>query len=168
MSMYNLLHGQNPLSGLLKSFIDIDQENGKWSSGRFRDIYLNEDGTEIILYTSNGGGNREHWDDSTEAGPDCRCSGCVIERHLPQHPNYLRDWDDDFDCTYAYVAFSIPEEFAEPIKLLATGEKPETVHDKFLKTMEEMKGMTKEQVESDPRFKPLCDVLEKITGEAKT
>ena len=59
MSMYNLMHGMNPLAGILLKMLEIDQEGSKYSSGRFRDIYLNEDGKKIILFTRNGGGNRE-------------------------------------------------------------------------------------------------------------
>lgn len=167
MSMYNMLHGVNPTAGLLLHFLNIDQENKEWHSGRFRDIYANAEGTEIILYTRNGGGNREHWSDEKQAGPECGCTGCTIEYHLRNHPNYLRDWDDDFDCTYAYIAFSVPAEFVGPVTILATGKEPETIHEKFLKSMEELKGMSKEQVESDERFKPLCEVLSKIADAAK-
>jgi len=164
MSLYNLLHGRNPLSAIFLKVLDIDQPEGKWHSGRFRDIYANEDGTKIILYTRNGGGNREHWNDEKEAGPDCDCTGCTIQYHLPKHPNYLSDEDDDFDCTYAYVNFSVPTEYTELVKALSTGEKPETVHEKFVKTMAEMKKMSKEQVETDPRFKPVCEALNAIVG----
>ena len=147
MSLYNLLHGTNPLSGILLAVLGIDQpvqnvpelpktagswndnydpesrESKKyvdecvkrkiWVSGRFRDIYLNEDGTEIILYTRNGGGNRkEYW---------------YIFEILSHHPNYLTDYDDDFDCTYAYIKFSIPEKARGLVGKLVTGEKPKTI-----------------------------------------
>jgi len=91
--------------------------------GRFRDAYISEG--KIAVYTRNGGGNRDHWDfdyyDSAE-GESCPCPGCVITYHLPMHPNYLSDKDDDFDSTYATIYFSIPEQFKELASRLELGE----------------------------------------------
>jgi hypothetical protein len=165
MSLYSTLHGKNELSPILLAVLNIDQPDSKWKSGRFRDIYLNEDGTKIILYTRNGGGNREHYYDGIgeePEGKECHCTGCIITNDLPKHPNYIRDWDDDFDCTYAYIEFSVPKEHEELCKSLATGKKPETISEKFEKVQAEMTEMTPEKLESDPRFKPMVDVLKKI------
>ena len=52
---------------------------------------------------------------------DCGCPGCIITYRLPQHPNYLRDEDDDFDSTYAYVYFSFPEKYAGLLKAMQDG-----------------------------------------------
>lgn len=162
MSLYNLLHGHNPAAPLLLAMIDMDQPNGKWHSGRFRDVYLNEDGTRIILYTRNGGGNRQHWYDDVEPGAACGCPGCTIKYHLPLHPNFLFDRDDDFDCTYAYIEFSVPEQFLSITKSLSTGEPPKTIAEKFEATIQELKSMDAAAVESDPRFKPVAEVLKSI------
>lgn len=166
MSMYNLLHGENPASGLLLKMLGIDQPGGKWSSGRFRDIHLNADGTEIVLFTRNGGGNREHYDD-TEPGIGCGCTGCTIEYHLPRHPNYIRDWDDEFDCTYASIAFSVPDEWKALASDLATGVEPASFEQKFCSVMAEMKAMTPEQIKSDPRFAPIFRALEQTCEPIK-
>lgn len=77
MTMYNTLHGRNEHSQLLLTMLGIDQPDGKWQSGRFRDINLNADGTRILLYTRNGGGNRDcfHADSSDSepwGGPHCK------------------------------------------------------------------------------------------------
>lgn len=162
MSLYNLLHGENPLKDIWLKILDIDQPNGKWQSGRFRDIYLNENGTEIILYTRNGGGNRECWEDEKKDGEECFCSGCIIKKHLPKHPNYLRDYDDDFDCTYAYIVFSVPKEAQKLAKSVATGEKPKTISEKFQETFAEMERMKPEDIKKDVRFKPIAEILKKI------
>lgn len=144
--MYNLVHGINNLAPVLLKILNIDQKKEsapkypeEWSpyddgetdagkkyiqecieqkyyeSGRFRDIYLNEDGTKIILFTRNGGGNRESY--------------FYIFDILKTHPNYITDYDDDFDCTYAYIEFSVPEEYKEALKQLSTGEKPKTLQE---------------------------------------
>lgn len=53
---------------------------------------------------------------------DCTCYGCCASYRLPAHPLYIRDQDDDFDCTYATFYFKFPEEYAEDLKKLDTGE----------------------------------------------
>lgn len=126
--MYNLCFGVNRMAPLLLKVLGINQDDGRWPAGRFRDIYLNEDGTRILLYTRNGGGNRDCFE---EGDDDCRCTGCVITRILPQHPHYVRDYDDDFDCTYATIEFRVPPEYEAEMRALATGKSPPSVGEKF-------------------------------------
>ena len=165
MSLYNMLFGTNEIAPVLLFLLDIDQPDEKWSSGRFRDIYLNEDGTRIILYTRNGGGNRDHWS-FTHAkyreGGDCPCPGCIISYKLPRHPNYIRDYDDSFDSTYAYVEFGVPEQFKEIAESLVTGKKPESIHEKFSTYIERLKaGKEKIPEEMENIFKEIKKSLEK-------
>lgn len=184
MSLYNLLHGQNVLTPILLSILQIDQERDDrpewpkndegedwdpdcgdlipagqryikkcietqyWVSGRFRDIYLNGDGTKIILYTRNGGGNRDAY--------------YYIFDVLREHPNYISDYDDEFDCTYAYLEFSIPEKAKRLCKSLATGDDPKTISQMFLETIAEMKKMKPEDFMRDKRFKSLVDIVKSI------
>jgi len=49
---------------------------------------------------------------------ECACPGCIITYRLPEHPNYLYDEDDDFDCTYATIYFSFPDEYADALRKL--------------------------------------------------
>jgi hypothetical protein len=109
MNMYEMLFADGekglPLLGALgfKSVYDVGRYRSSW-------IEKGEDGKpRIAVYTRNGGGNREHYDEEKEAGEKCFCTGCMIEVHLPKHPLYIKDRDDDFDCTYATVYFQIPE-----------------------------------------------------------
>lgn len=132
MSLYNALFGTNKISPLLLKVLDIDQPSGKYRSGRFRDIYLNEDGSKIILLTRNGGGNREEYQPLIDV--------------LATHPNYITDYDDDFDPTYAYIEFSVPKDFKEDFKKLAMGEKPKNISEKFNKLISDIgKGKTTEE-----------------------
>lgn len=71
---------------------------------RFRDCFV--DNNEIHVYTRVGGGNR-----NCEFG----------EEKLQQHPNYLRDFDDEYDSTYATYVFSIPDEFKNDFDLITSG-----------------------------------------------
>ena len=64
------------------------------------------DNNEIHVYTRVGGGNR-----NCEFG----------EEELQQHPNYLRDFDDEYDSTYATYVFSIPDEFKNDFDLITSG-----------------------------------------------
>jgi len=161
---------------------------GKWPTGRFRDIYISGDGTRVILFTRNGGGNRECWayegcDIGREFGEEIEVDGekyvygkddheafhdkdCLVfvNWRLTKHPLYIRDYDDDFDYTYAYFEFKMPEKL-DPVldKLLQEqGGEPKSLFEKTQEVLEEMKSMSKEELEHDERFKPLVDIIKKI------
>lgn len=161
MSLYNALFGQNKLAPILLAMLGIDQqredapqfpenwnpyddgvipegeryiaecrEKKYYTSGRFRDIYLNEDGTRIILYTRNGGGNRESYPH--------------IFSILASHPNYITNYDDDFDCTYASFEFSIPDEYKEDIKnIFNSSGKTATPSERFQKLIKDLEAGNK-------------------------
>ena len=116
MSMYGIAFGRNLIAPYILEALELPQS----AVGRFRDAFV-ADG-EFAVYTRNGGGNREHYSyEGQEEGEDCFCTGCIITYHLPKHPNYLRDKDDDFDSTYATVYFSIPEKYKEVFEPFDTG-----------------------------------------------
>lgn len=123
MSLYNMLFGTNPAAGFLLGALELETE--KYPTGRFRDIYFEEEGNKVILYTRNGGGNREDYEDVFEA--------------LAEHPLYLTDYDDDFDSTYAYIEFKAPQsviDFFEDVK----GEKFERVGERFQREIAELEA----------------------------
>jgi len=72
--------------------------------GRYRDIYVTKD--YIGVYTRNGGGNREDYQE--------------VFDELSMHPLYAYDEDDSFDCTYATVFFKHPPEYSDLLKEIAT------------------------------------------------
>ncbi|SRR5713101_3719560 len=117
MSLYNMLHGKNPIADMLLAMINLTGAD----VGRYRDYYLNELGTEICVYTRNGGGNREGY------MPD-----------FSGHPYFLRDADDDFDCTYATLYFAVPPEFAGVCKQLADQSDTRTGAQKFEQLMSDL------------------------------
>ena len=86
MGLYNWLHGTNSATSLALTTLKLTTED----FGRFRDVYIEED--RIAIYTRNGGTNRECFEEVTSLG--CKCSGCLMTKHLPKHPNYLFDEDD--------------------------------------------------------------------------
>lgn len=99
MSLYNMLCGTNPATGRLLMAINLNPN----AIPRFRDVWANDDLTEVTVHTRTGGGNRNSYQEENDS--------------LCAHPFYLHDADDDFDSTYADFTFRIPDE--EKIKLLA-------------------------------------------------
>lgn len=137
MSMYNMLFGRNKHADRLLEILELDTiRHGQlivertYRVGRFRDIWLNEDGTEISLYTRDGGQNREceksfypyNQADEDDSDTECGCTGCIMTHEVPSHPCYLYDEDDPNDNTYAKVVYSVPVEFEKECRELAAAE----------------------------------------------
>lgn len=101
MSFYNMINGINPATFLILPMLG---EKHPDQYPRFRDCFI--EGNEIHVYTRVGGGNRD-------AG--------FGEEELQSHPNFLRDFDDDYDSTYATYCFSIPDEWKNDFELILNG-----------------------------------------------
>lgn len=101
MSLYGMLFGKGVNSERLWDILNLDDD--AYDVGRYRDISLVNG--KIILLTRNGGGNREDHENSFES--------------LRRHPNYVNDWDCYWDCTYAEIEFSIPEEHAVEVATMS-------------------------------------------------
>jgi len=166
VGLYNTLFGQNFLASFLLSILQIDEK--KYSGLRFRDIFLNKDGTKIFMFTRNGGGNRHHFGEYQndgykgvrQEGPECTCHGCAISEHLINHPNYLSDYDDPFDKTYATIEFSVPIDQQANTKNIATGEEPETIGERFKEAFEKLQNGDEEIMN---KLTPLAnEIFEKI------
>lgn len=183
MSLYNMLFGQNPATPILTAALDLDnnapenwtarfdeicdswgepdiygekgqalmkeaKEMGYYPTGRFRDIYYeHEEGSEpkIILYTRNGGGNREWYE--------------YVFELLSNHPLYITDYDDDFDCTYAYIEFKAPKAVVKFFDGMKTG-KMATISEKFKAEIEAM------EQGKEPNAQ-LMKIVEQIANELK-
>lgn len=154
MSLYNLIHGFNPLAGALLSALNLTPD----ACGRFRDCFLAraDDGKlEIHVYTRNGGGNRPDYIEVTQA--------------LRKHPEYIYDEDDDFDCTYATYKFSVPSKFAEALEKLAEhdGAVPSSPQERFQAFMDKLQSGPSD----DPDVKRVTDavspLLSAIAGSVK-
>ena len=93
MSFYNMLHGTNPLAGPLLGLLGFTPDQ----FGRLRDVYLveHEGDLRIAVFTRCGGGNRESYQS--------------VFDWAETQPGYIRDYDDDYDCTYATIEFAIPD-----------------------------------------------------------
>lgn len=114
MSLYNQLFGTNPMAPLLLSMINLKPGD----VGRFRDCYY--DGEHIVVFTRMGGGNREEYQSDIE--------------DLQEHPGYVKDQDEEIDCTYASFFFELPAGFKE----LMDAEKDKTVSVSPMKRFESL------------------------------
>lgn len=120
MSLYNMIFKENPDADRLLSMLDLERD----AFGRYRDVYLSGDGEKIIVYTRCGGDNRFEYDKVFEA--------------IEGHPQYIQDYDDDYDETYCYFEFYVPEQYKREASNMATGTDPLNVHEKFEEAMREM------------------------------
>ena len=119
MSLYNKLFGINKDMPILLGMLGV---NTTYFS-RFRDVELINGGTIIRVFTRTGGGNREYYQDNWN--------------NIRENPLYLKDYDDDFDNTYAYIEFDIPKKYKLTAKKMYKGE-PISFKKKFMKELEEM------------------------------
>lgn len=95
MSLYNILHGNNPNTAQLMNLLQLLPGD----FGRYRDVYL-KDGC-IVVHTRCGGGNRDDYNSVFDMAAE--------------HPWYDHDEDAEFDSTYADIFFKIPEGEAQTI-----------------------------------------------------
>jgi len=95
MSLYNAIFGRNAHTELILSLLELRESDIE----RFRDCSIDYENKHIIILARTGGGNREDYPNEK----------------LVSHPCYVRDHDDEFDCTYATYYFNFPEDLTEDI-----------------------------------------------------
>lgn len=134
MSLYNMMFGNDPLAAVTLEALQLSTND----IPRFRDAYFDADKNCLVVYTRTGGGNRDYYDEPNAyenegyEGP--------FNRDLQAHPEYIRDEDDDFDCTYAYFYFNVPESFKpifDTFKSLGAGQNPNPT-EKFAKMIKDL------------------------------
>jgi hypothetical protein len=144
VSLYNALFGRNPLSPFYLAILGLDIAD----VGRFRDCFLqktDEGEVRIVIYTRNGGGNRDAYEEVT--------------KNLQAHPEYVTDFDDDFDCTYASYVFKVPDKLIDTVKAFA--ERPDQNVDpgaRFKDLLDKMQAGK----DDDPTVKHAMEVGKKI------
>jgi hypothetical protein len=148
MSLYNMIHGMNPLAPVLMKMLGVTPGEVP----RFRDCYFN--GEHIVIYTRTGGGNREEY----EAENDEMCN----------LPGYVRDEDDDYDSTYASFYFEVPQQFNLLIERLKSMAQKQTQSERWEAALDHIKSASPD----DPviqrmteAFRPMFEAIEKATGE---
>ena len=114
--LYNALFGYNAGACLFLAPM-LTEENPQEFFPRFRDCFLSDDGEHIVIYTRVGGGNRS---DPDAYGYDHDYD--YGESKLYAMPEFVRTWDDDFDSTYGYYEFSVPEQWKDDFQRVKDGE----------------------------------------------
>ena len=99
MSLYNMLFGRNSQSELLLAVIGFKEVDVE----RLRDVFTEDDGRTIAVYTRTGGGNRSDYPQTA----------------LYRSPLFASTVDDDYDTTYATFRFRVPDEFVSDVNGLA-------------------------------------------------
>ena len=164
MSLYNMIHGVNPLASVLLTILDIEYND----IPRFRDCYF--DGENIVIYTRTGGGNREYYE-SLESRLECDYEvdmGGPFNEDLLEIQGYLRDEDDSYDCTYASFYYEVPEKFKYLLGKLKSMAMKETQEERWENAIERIKTANAD----DPlvskvteAFKPLFEQITKATEQ---
>lgn len=98
-----MLNGVNPSTFLILPMLGKHPDEYP----RFRDCFIEEG--QIVVLTRVGGNNR-----NSDLGED----------KLYSHPNFVTTYDDDYDSTYGYYVFSVPDEWKDDFEKLLKGEKP--------------------------------------------
>lgn len=104
MSLYNMINGVNPATFIFLPMLGKHPDEYP----RFRDCFLSDD-EHIVVLTRVGGNNRNEG---------------FGEEELYKDPNFIKTWDDDFDSTYGYYEFNIPQEWKEDFDHILAGEEP--------------------------------------------
>lgn len=92
MSLYNMINGYNPACILIMPMLGRKANDYP----RFRDCFVSEDNEHILIYTRVGGGNR-----------NCGFG----EEILYKDENFIKTYDDEFDSTYGYYEFKVPDKW---------------------------------------------------------
>ena len=126
--MYNMIFGVNVNANDVLEALGLTYDNVP----RFRDAYVSDDGL-FCIHTRTGGGNRDFYENLEtckghfpEYFKDTESPEGPWNDDLRAHSWFVRDEDDDFDCTYATFYFQPPKEVVasiDAIPSLAPSEK---------------------------------------------
>ena len=117
MSLYSMINGFNPSCILFMPMLGRKQEEYP----RFRDCFLSDDKEHIIIYTRVGGGNRNQG---------------YGEEELYKDPNFVKTYDDEYDSTYGYYEFNVPEKWKADFNKIIDGQ-PDKVSDDYVSLLKE-------------------------------
>jgi len=110
MSLYNMMHGVTQATFYILPMLGKHPDEYP----RFRDCFTEDDehpeyDNYIHVYTRTGGGNRELYYEQN--------------REMQLSENFIIDFDDDFDNTFASWVFSVPEKWKADYDNITQGKK---------------------------------------------
>lgn len=141
MSLYNQLFGENENATALLGMIEVTRNDFQ----RYRDTYLNKDATIITVIARIGGDNRKSHEQ--------------VFTNVRKNKWYIRDFDDNFDNTYTYIQFKVPEKYQHTCKIIAPKEEELTVSEKFRKETKEA------EIPGTDAYKRMETIAKQIMGE---
>ena len=100
--LYNVLHGYNQACVFILPMLGRKMEEYP----RFRDCFVDKETGLIAVFTRVGGGNR-----------DCGMG----EEELYDDPNFVSTRDAEYDSTYGYYYFKVPEKWKSDFDLILAG-----------------------------------------------
>jgi len=105
LSFYNIMSGVNQTTFFFLPMLGKHPDEYP----RFRNCFLGDDANpeydnHIHVYTRTGGGNREDYRVEIDT--------------MRAMPEYVTDWDDSFDSTYASWVFRVPEKWQKDFEAL--------------------------------------------------
>lgn len=122
MSLYNQLFGENENATALLGMIEVTRNDFQ----RYRDVWLNKDATIITVLARIGGENRREYKQ--------------VFTNIRKNKFYVKDFDDNFDETYAYIKFKVPEKYKYTCEKIAPKEEHLSIKEMFDKEIEESKN----------------------------
>lgn len=126
MSLYNMINGVQSATFFVLPMLGKHPDEYP----RFRDCFIGKQYTDeevdqfgipkhkhgeeklISVYTRVGGNNRESYEEQIE--------------EMRKHPEFVEDYDDNFDNTFATFVFKVPEKFMDDFAKIKEGKIKET------------------------------------------
>lgn len=121
MSLYNQLFDENKDATALLGMLSLTRND----FARYRDVWLNKSGTIITVLARIGGNNRKDYKQ--------------VFTNIRKNKYFIKDFDDNFDNTYAYLQFKIPKKYQYTCKSIAPKEERLSLKEMFEKEIQEAK-----------------------------
>jgi hypothetical protein len=99
-----MVHGVNPATFLILPMLGKHPDEYP----RFRDCFITED-DHILILTRVGGPNRDEG---------------YGQEEMEEDPHFIKTYDADWDWTYGYYEFSVPDEWKADFDAIKNGGKP--------------------------------------------
>ena len=148
--MYEMVCTINPDAGRILNLIGLDP-TFLIEECRLRDVYLSKDKTKVVIFTRIGGGNRESYSASI--------------KRLKNFKGYIRDYDDDFDNTYASFEYQIPSNKLMEVVAFLSSSDTTTGGEKLKQSLENLEKDPDEFLKEHPRFKVMMDdIINKLNN----
>ena len=140
--MYEMVCTINPDAGKVLDLIEIDP-TFLIEECRLRDVYLSKDKTKVVIFTRIGGGNRSYHTPAITK--------------LRNFKGYVTDYDDDFDNTYAYFEYQIPQEKLPMVVAFLASSDTTTGGEKIKASLKQLEENPDKFLKEHPAFKMFMD-----------